>query len=157
MTSLSPPAALHRGASDLPFVPLQEGITAQLLQVDIEGGFFVVRVRGEPGATMVPHKHTGQVFAFTHSGSWRYHEYPEINLAGSYLFEPAGSIHTLHFPATNAEVTEVSFVIHGANLDLDAEGNVISVLDAGAALAFYRYSCEAAGLLAPDVIGAGAV
>ena len=39
----SPPPALHRGESDLPFVPYQEGVTFQLLQVDIEAGFFVVR------------------------------------------------------------------------------------------------------------------
>ncbi|WP_310531562.1 2,4'-dihydroxyacetophenone dioxygenase family protein [Novosphingobium sp.] len=152
--TLSVPAALHRGENDLPFVPLQEGVTVQLIQADIEGGFFVVRLRAEPGATLARHKHTGQVFAFTHTGSWRYLEYPEINTAGSYLYEPAGSIHTLHFPATNTEITDVSFVIYGANLDLDAEGGVLFVMDAGMALAFYRGSCEAAGLPEPNVIGA---
>lgn len=149
-----PPPALHRGETDLPFVAYQEGVTFQLNQVDIEGGYFVVRVRGEPGRTIQRHKHTGEIFAFTLAGSWRYLEYPEINTAGSYLYEPAGSVHTLHFPETNSGITDIWFVLHGANLNLDAEGNVESVLDASAALDVYRAGCREAGLPAPSVIGA---
>ena len=154
VTAGGPPPALHRGESDLPFVPYQEGVTFQLIQVDIEAGFFVVRVRGEPGRTIQRHKHTGEIFAFTLAGSWKYLEYPEINTAGSFLYEPAGSVHTLHFPETNREITDVWFVLHGANLNLDEEGNVESVLDAGAALAVYRAACQSSGLPEPDVIGA---
>lgn len=148
------PLALHRAESDLPFVLYQEGVTFQLNQVDIEAGYFVVRLRGEPGRTIQQHKHTGEIFAFTVAGSWRYLEYPEINTAGSYLYEPAGSVHTLHFPETNTETTDVWFVLHGANLNLDAEGNVESVLDASAALAYYRAACRDGGLPEPDIIGA---
>jgi hypothetical protein len=111
-------------------------------------------VRGEPGRTIQRHRHTGEVFAFTSAGSWKYLEYPEVNTAGSYLYEPAGSVHTLHFPETNTEITDASFVIHGANLNLDTEGNVESVLDAGTALAVYCAACESAGLPRPNVIGA---
>lgn len=149
-----PPMALHRGENELPFVPYQDGVTFQLNQVDIEGGYFVVRLRGEPGRTIQRHRHTGEIFAFTLAGSWRYLEYPEINTAGSYLYEPAGSVHTLHFPETNTETTDVWFVLHGANLNLDAEGNVESVLDAGVALEVYRAACRDAGLPEPHVIGA---
>lgn len=149
-----PPMALHRGENDLPFVTYQEGVTFQLHQVDLEAGYFVVRLRGEPGRAIQRHKHTGEVFAFTVAGSWRYLEYPEINVAGSFLYEPAGSVHTLHFPETNTETTDVWFVLHGANLNLDAEGNVESVLDASAALTVYRDACRNAGLPAPNVIGA---
>ena len=73
VTAGGPPPALHRGESDLPFVPYQEGVTFQLLQVDIEAGFFVVRVRGEPGRTIQRHKHTGEIFAFTSAGSVKPH------------------------------------------------------------------------------------
>ena len=59
-----------------------------------------------------------------------YLEYPEVNTAGSYLYEPAGSIHTLHVPPTNRETTGVWFAIRGANLNLDEQGNVESVWDA---------------------------
>lgn len=71
----------------------------------------MIRARFQPGLTIQRHKHTGEVFAFTLKGSWKYFEYPEVNTAGSYLYEPAGSIHTLHVPATNTEVTDVWFAI----------------------------------------------
>jgi quercetin dioxygenase-like cupin family protein len=147
------PLSLHRAEGDLPFVPYQEGVVFQLLQVNIEGGLWVIRVRFEPGVTIQRHRHTGEVFAFTVSGSWRYLEYPDINSAGSYLYEPAGAIHTLHVPATNKEVTDVWFAIRGANLDLDAAGNVETVLDAATVLGIYRAQCRERGLAAPRVIG----
>ena len=37
------------------------------------------------------------------AGAWKYAEYPEVNRAGSYLFEPAGSIHTLTVLEDNTE------------------------------------------------------
>jgi len=148
------PAALHRAESDLPFVFYQEGVDFQLLQVDVEAGLWVIRARFQPGVTIQRHKHTGEVFAFTLKGSWKYFEYPETNTAGSYLYEPAGSIHTLHVPATNTEVTDVWFAIRGANLNLDVDGKVESVLDAGAVLEIYLGLCEAGGHGRPNVIGA---
>jgi quercetin dioxygenase-like cupin family protein len=148
------PTALHRGEDELPWIDFGAGLTAQVLQVDVEAGLWVVRNRFEPGTTIQRHKHTGEVFAVTFSGSWKYLEYPEINTAGSYLFEPAGSIHTLTVPETNTEVTDVWFAIRGANLNLDADGNVESVLDAQAVRDFYLAICEERGLPRPNVIGA---
>jgi 2,4'-dihydroxyacetophenone dioxygenase len=147
------PAALHRAEKDLPFVAYQEGVVFQLLHADVEAGLWVVRVRLQPGVTIQRHKHTGEVFGFTLTGSWKYLEYPEVNIPGSYLYEPAGSIHTLHVPDTNTEVTDVWFAIRGANLNLDDEGKVESVLDAGAVLSIYKAVCEESGLALPDVIG----
>ena len=151
--ALSAPISYHRAEEDLPFVPLQEGINFQLLQVDLAVGLWVVRVKAEPGVTFQRHRHTGQVLAFTLSGSWRYLEYPEINTAGSYLFEPAGAIHTLHVPESNSEITDIWFAVKGANLDLDEDGNVETVLDAGTVLEVYLAQCEANGHPVPDVIG----
>ena len=148
------PAAFHRAEEELPFVPYQDGVVFQLLQVNIEAGLWVVRVRFEPGVTIQRHRHTGEVFAFTLSGSWHYLEYPDVNTAGSYLFEPAGAIHTLHVPDSNDETTDVWFAVRGANLDLDSEGNVETVLDAGTVLEIYRSQCIDNGFPAPDVIGA---
>ncbi|MBC7926931.1 MAG: 2,4'-dihydroxyacetophenone dioxygenase family protein [Bryobacteraceae bacterium] len=83
------PAALHRAEKDLPFVEFQEGVDFQLLHVDVEAGTWVIRARFQPGVTIQRHKHTGEVFAFTLKGFWKYLEYPEVNVAGSYLYEPA--------------------------------------------------------------------
>jgi 2,4'-dihydroxyacetophenone dioxygenase len=148
------PTSPSRGENDLPFVAYQEGVTFQLLQADVEAGLWVIRVRFEPGVSIQTHKHTGEVFGFTIRGNWKYREYPEVNRAGSYLYEPAGSVHTLEVPKDNREITDVWFAIRGANLNLDEHGNVQSVLDAGAALEIYRAQCSAAGLGAPNVIGA---
>ncbi|MBL8550535.1 MAG: 2,4'-dihydroxyacetophenone dioxygenase family protein [Hyphomonadaceae bacterium] len=148
------PRALHRAMSDLPFVTIAEGAELQLLQVDIEAGLWVIRTRLQPGLTLKRHRHTGEVFAFTIAGVWKYLEYPEVNRRGSYLFEPAGSVHTLHTPSDNTETTDVWFAIRGANLELDAQGAVETVIDAGTALAIYRELCRGAGHPEPAVIGA---
>jgi quercetin dioxygenase-like cupin family protein len=154
MTVMDIPRALHRGENELPFVTLGDGTHIQLLQVDIEKGLWVVRTRFDPGVTIPTHKHTGEVFAFTIAGRWKYLEYPEVNEAGSYLYEPAGSIHTLTVPEDVDGLTDVWFAIYGANLNLDADGNVETVVDAGLIRDVYFGMCEAQGLPRPDVVGA---
>ena len=49
--------------------------------------------------------------------------------AGSYLYEPANSVHTLHVPEDNTEDTDVCFIIEGALLNLAEDGSVESVSD----------------------------
>lgn len=147
------PSALHRGAEDLPFVNLVEGVDMQLMQVDLQNGLWIGRFTFEAGTTVQTHRHTGEVYAYTNAGSWRYLEYPEVNRAGSYLFEPAGSTHTLHAPADNDVLTDVFFVVRGANLNLDEDGKVESIFEAKTALKIYRKGCEELGLPQPDVIG----
>ena len=99
------------------------------------------------------HKHTGEVFAFTIAGSWKYLEYPEVNRAGSYLYEPAGSVHTLHVPEDNEELTDVWFAIYGANLNLAPTTTSRSVIDAGFIRDVYVALCDAQGFAPPNVIG----
>jgi quercetin dioxygenase-like cupin family protein len=154
MSTIEIPTAILRHTEDLPWVDLGDGSTLQLLQVDVEQGLWVIRTKFSPGMLVQTHKHTGSVFAFTMSGSWRYLEYPDdVNVAGSYLFEPAGSIHTLQVPEDNTEETDVFFAIHGANLNLDEDGNVTTVIDAGGIRDFYVALCEADGHGRPPVIG----
>lgn len=146
------PAAIHRGEDEIPFVALGDGTHIQLLLVDIDDGLWVVRTRFEPGVTIPRHKHTGPVHAFTIAGAWKYLEYPEINTAGSYLYEPAHSVHTLTALDTNDGLTDVWFAIWGANLNLDADDNVESIIDAQAISEFYFALCEAEGLPRPNVV-----
>ncbi len=154
MTITEVPRAIHRGEDELPFIAVGDGTHLQLLQVDVELGLWVVRTRFEPGVTIPTHKHTGQVYAFTIAGRWKYKEYPEVNTAGSYLFEPAGSVHTLTVPDDVDGLTDVWFAIYGANLNLDDDGNVWAVIDAGFIRDFYFQMCEAQGLPRPNVVGA---
>ncbi len=150
------PTAIHRAESDLPFIDIGEGATLQLLQVDLANGVWVIRNHFAPGYTLQTHKHTGHVYAFTQRGSWYYLEsQDQVNRAGSYLYEPAGSVHTLHVPDTNDGVTDVWFTIHGANLNLDANGQVELVIDAETILAVYRAVCEGLGMPDPPVVVLG--
>src|SRR5215813_13154547 len=149
---IEPPGALHRADSDPPFVTFFEGLDFQLLQASVENGLWVVRTRFQPNVTISTHRHTGEVFAVTFSGQWKYLEYPEVNTAGSYLYEPAGSVHTLTVPEDVEGVTDVWFTIYGANLNLDEAGNVTTVIDAGLIRDAYFGLCEAAGLGRPPVV-----
>jgi quercetin dioxygenase-like cupin family protein len=146
------PRALHRGQDELPFVALGDGSELQVLQIDLDRDLWVVRMRFAPGTQIQTHRHTGDVFAFTLSGSWHYLEYPEVNRAGSYLFEPKGSTHTLHVPSTNDGHTDVVFAVFGKNENLDADGNVTSVWDAQFIWDGYRMLCEAQGFPEPHPI-----
>ena len=137
------PEAILRHPEALPFVDTGGGVELQLVQVDLAAGVWTVRTRFAAGVTIQTHKHTGAVHAFTLAGSWHSIEYPnDVNKAGSYLFEPAGSVHTLHVPEDNAGVTDAWFVIHGANLHLDEAGNIVSLTDAHSVLARYRDLCR---------------
>jgi len=156
------PSALLKQQSDQPFIDLdaslpfitQGSLKLQLLHASIETGLWVIRILMAPGTSIQKHKHTGEIFALTNSGSWTYLEYPEdINVKGSYLYEPAGSTHTLHAPASNTEETEVCFIMNGANLNLNQAGDVESVLDAGTILDVYTAMCEAQGKKTPSIIG----
>lgn len=155
MTNLAThPEAILRHVSDLPFVDIGDGNLLQLLNVDLANGVWTVRTKFVPGMTVPTHRHTGIVHAFTLTGRWYYLEYPDdVNAPGAYLFEPAGSVHTLHVPADNEGLTDIWFTIHGANLNMDADGNIVSVTDAASTLARYRKLCEEQhGLPDPPVV-----
>ena len=73
-----------------------------------------------------------------------------MNRAGSFLFEPAGSVHTLECIEDD---THVWFQMYGQNLNLDADGNVESVFDGPGTLEAYYMLCEAEGLPTPERAG----
>lgn len=148
--------AIHIGEDDLPHVDIGDGSTIQLLQVDLNQGLWVVRTRFQPGYRVTKHYHTGSVFAVTLAGSWYYAEYPDyVNTRGSYLYEPAHSVHTLTVGADNDEITDVWFAIYGANVNMDDEGNVVGISDAQSILKAYRMLCDAQGLDHSKVIVQG--
>jgi 2,4'-dihydroxyacetophenone dioxygenase len=147
------PPALHRNETDLPFVSDMAGYSFQLAHVDLEAGLWVIRTRLDPGTSLTTHRHTGPVLGFTLQGRWRYAEYGNDYLAGSHIYEPANSLHTLQAPADNTERADVWFAVWGANLLLDADGEITAVRDAAAVLSSYLEQCEQAGHPRPDVIG----
>ncbi|MEC9270176.1 MAG: hypothetical protein VYC75_06270, partial [Actinomycetota bacterium] len=55
-------------------------------------------------------------------------------------------------PDDNDEVTDVWFQIYGANLNLDEDGEVESITDAGSVLEWYLDECSAIGWDNPPVL-----
>lgn len=148
------PTAEHLGDDELPWVSNSrtDGVELKLFTAKVKEGLWILRTRFSPGVELQTHKHTGQVHAFTLSGAWGYRESEYLNTAGSFLYEPAGSIHTLYVPETNTEVTDIWFAIWGANLNMDADGNITSVSDAESNLEYYRSACAELGIDDPPVL-----
>jgi 2,4'-dihydroxyacetophenone dioxygenase len=143
------PTAIHIGADDLPFVDIGDGSKLKVIQVKEAEGLWIVENIFTKGYEVQKHRHTGPVYAYTTSGAWRYKEYDDVNRAGSFLYEPANSVHTLQ---VLEDGTHVWFQIYGANLNLDADGNVESITDAAGVLNAYYLLCEAEGRPKPNVL-----
>lgn len=148
--------ALHIGEDDLPWLESEDGSKIKVLHVDLNLGLWVVKTRWQPGYAVQTHYHTGPVFAVTRSGSWYYKEYPDtVNRAGSYLYEPAHSIHTLMVSEDNTEDTEVWFSIYGCNVNIDEGGSVLGIVDAKHVMEVYQEGCRQAGLDPSNMIVQG--
>ena len=143
------PSAVHIGADDLPFVDIGEGSKLKVIQVKEKEGLWIVENIFHNGYEVQRHRHTGPVYAYTTSGAWKYKEYEYVNRAGSFLYEPAGSVHTLQCVEDD---THVWFQMYGSNLNLDADGNIESVTDGAGTLEAYYLLCEAEGFPRPNVL-----
>jgi 2,4'-dihydroxyacetophenone dioxygenase len=140
--------AIHLGDADLPWAAMEDGSRFKVVQVRRSEGLWITHSRFRAGYGVQTHRHTGPVFGYTVSGAWKYREYEYVNRAGSFLYEPANSVHTL----TVLEDAEVWFHLYGALLNLDAEGRIESVADGTSVLEAYRALCEAQGLERPAVL-----
>ena len=143
------PEAVHVGANDLPFIDIGDGSQLKVLQVKRGEGLWIIENIFQAGYEVEKHKHTGPVWGYTTSGAWKYKEYDYVNRAGSFLYEPAGSVHTLQCIEDN---TRVWFQMYGSNINLDAGGNITSVVDGQLTLDFYLAMCEEQGLPRPNVL-----
>jgi 2,4'-dihydroxyacetophenone dioxygenase len=140
----------HVGDDDAPWVDTGIGVDLKVVRFDRNQGTWVVRNRFRPGTQLQIHRHTGPVDGFTLSGRWHYLEYDFYSTPGSYIYEPANSVHTLDVPEDNREDTDVLFVIEGALLNLDPDGKVESYVDGPAIVAAYYGLLEAAGTPRPN-------
>jgi 2,4'-dihydroxyacetophenone dioxygenase len=143
------PVAVHIGADDLPFADFGDGNKLKVIHVGTAAGLWIVENIFQAGFTVQTHRHTGPVFGYTRSGAWKYKEYDDVNRAGSFVYEPAGSVHTLTIIEDN---TQVWFHMYGANLNLRTDGTVESIDDGPSTLAAYYALCEMNGLDRPSVL-----
>lgn len=133
------------------------GLSIKLLVADVEGSLLVVKTKFRPGTVLPTHLHTGAVHGITEQGSWFYREYGEqsLNVPGSYIYEPAGSTHTLEVPASNTEDTEAYFIVHGAFMNYDDEGNFVGHFDAAVTHKVYVEALERQGDPIPKFVVGG--
>jgi 2,4'-dihydroxyacetophenone dioxygenase len=152
MTSLQTALEIvrHVGDDQAPWVDTGTGVDLKLMRYDRLRGTWVIRNRFRPGARLQTHRHTGPVDGFTLTGRWHYLEYDFYSTAGSYIYEPANSVHTLDVPSDNTGDTDVLFVIEGALLNLDADGQVESYVDGEGVLEAYYALLEAEGKPRPN-------
>lgn len=155
------PLSLHVATDSFPFAYdyYAEGLNLKLLQADVEGGLFAVRISFKPGVQLPPHKHTGAVHAFTLSGEWTYLEHVDYppSTKGSYLYEPPGSTHTLKVSDDNQGDTDVFFIIYGAMLLLGDDGEVIGILDAQSQIEDWCEALKLKGVQVPQFITGGQI
>ncbi|MGW1915739.1 2,4'-dihydroxyacetophenone dioxygenase family protein [Streptomyces sp. NPDC002076] len=106
------------------------GIHIQTLRLDPERGEWVFLATLAPGCKLPLHYHTGPAQVWTVQGRWVYHEYPDQpQTAGSYLYEPGGSVHTFYCPEDNTEDTVALAWIEGAQVSFNEDGTFHSVMD----------------------------
>ncbi len=134
-----------------------EGYFLQPLFLDAENGTWVLYAKFPPGTLLPRHFHTGTVHFFTTKGTWNYVEYPEDKqTAGSYLYEPGGSIHQFMVPEDAEENAEGFMVVSGANVNFDDNDKLIDITDAGAIEQAIAAVCQITGRDTPRYIRPGA-
>jgi hypothetical protein len=147
--SLPQTELLTLNVRDIPLLKdaLGPGISFQPLFLDPEAGVWSVIGTFAPGVELPIHLHTGGVHGYTLKGEWIYKEYPDQpQTEGSYLYEPASSVHTFYVPQTNTEDTVVLFIVYGANVSFTDDGQFHSVLDAVTVQKLTEQCAQAQGL-----------
>jgi 2,4'-dihydroxyacetophenone dioxygenase len=155
MVALPQKRLLTVNLSDIPLIKdtVGPGIHIQVLRLDFEHNEWVVLVTFTPGTRLPLHYHTGPAEVHTLKGRWLYSEYPDQpQTAGSYLYEPGGSVHTLYVPEDNTEDTVLFVRVCGANINFDHAGQLHSILDTLTIRVLADTLSAAQGLPAPRYI-----
>lgn len=139
----------HRGVDELPWAEMGDGNKMRIAYLNRGQGIWIVQNIFQRGFEAPTHRHTGPVWGFTISGAWKYKEYDYVNAAGSILYEPADSVHTLECLQDD---TVAWFHMSGVNLNLDSHGEIATVTSGPKSLDAYIELCQAQGLPEPKVI-----
>ena len=143
-----PDTTVCRG-DELPWAELAPGIEIKVLRVGGDTGRYTLMNRFAPGTVLPRHHHYGEVHAFTLSGRWGYLEYDWEAAAGDYIYEEAGSVHTLTVPADAHEPAVIQFVIDQGMDFLDDAGQPFHREDAASIAELYLNALDHAGVARP--------
>jgi hypothetical protein len=120
----------------------------QLLRCSVEENSFTNLIRYPAGVQLATHLHTGHVHAYTFSGRWRYLEYDWEAGPGSYVSEPAGTVHTLKIE----EETLALFIVNGGFIYFGPDGAFLRYQDAATTLADVQAALAVDGLELPPSV-----
>lgn len=115
------------------------------LLFDVTNGGWISILKAEGKGTIQRHRHAAAVTAWTMEGSWGYREHDWLAKAGSFVYEPAGHIHTLFIDPSVGHMTAL-FHVYGPVIHLDPEGNVTSYDDVYLRLERYVKHCKEKGI-----------
>ena len=152
------PVALPEGILDdiiCPAIPEDERIwikASQQHNVEFRPVFFnianglrisVIRVRTQ--GIVNRHYHPGDVHLYVIKGKFHYVERPWTAVAGDYVFEPPGDIHTLTIPEDCDEFIAV-YLANGAVIPVDENGTPTGYIDNWTIIEWARDYYEKVGL-----------
>ena len=115
------------------------------LLFDVTNGGWVSILKAQGEGTIQRHRHANPVTGWTMDGSWGYREHDWIARAGSFVYEPAGHIHTLYIHPEQARMTAL-FHVYGPLLYVDDKGNAEGYDDVFLRLDRYAAHCREVGL-----------
>ena len=118
------PGEVLLSVAEISWVSILPGIDFRLLFTSGETGRWTVLLRCQPGSFLPSHRHYGAGEFFVVKGRMEYRS--GSAKAGTYGYEPLGSLHELtQFP----EYTELLFTNYGPVAFLNEDGSVSSMLD----------------------------
>ncbi len=130
---------------DEKWMPLGDIGHSRPLMFDISHGSWISVLRARGAGTIQRHRHSSPVSAWTLDGAWGYREHDWVARAGSFVYEPAGHIHTLYIHPEQGHMTAM-FHVFGPLVYLDADGVAEGYEDVFIRLDNYAKHCRSVGL-----------
>ena len=143
------PVSRHVKVDDLPWADWWL-LEAKVVRVAEDLSSYTLMTRMPPGTRLPKHRHLGPVSGYTFQGTWRYLEYDWVAGAGSFIYEPPGSVHTLVVEGDEPAI--VIFEITGGLVLFDENDNVVGYEDAESARDRYFMALEAKGQPLPAAV-----
>lgn len=134
----------------LPWVPQSDGVWFKPLRLSPSTGTWTNLLRVARRGVISVHRHPFPVEAWVLRGSWRYLEHSWTARSGSYVYEPAGDVHTLVTDSDDEMVT--LFSMYGPIEYLADDGSVTFTETAQTKLDKYLAHCETHGLSPAAVV-----
>ena len=130
---------------DKTWMPLGTIGHSRPLVYDTNTGAWISLLRARAKGTIARHRHSAPVTAWTLDGAWAYREHEWVARKGSFVYEPAGHIHTLYIPDDPGNMLAV-FHIFGPLVYLNEDGSPADYEDVFIRIDRYAAYCRTVGL-----------